>query len=153
MRKLSNLTKSGLNSFNVSGLLEEHLSNISNGKLKIEYSVDNFDEMLLHKVTKEAYADSVIGIGVNRASRKVFEEKIRDRLMITVLSDREQVESINYRLLFDALESYELMNNVNLGLENNEIIDLCYETLTNNYDLDLDFVGLNKISNYVGIMV
>ena len=153
MRKLSNLTKSGLNSFNVSGLLEEHLSNISNGKLKIEYSVDNFDEMLLQKVTKEAYADSVIGIGVKRASRKVFEAKIRDRLMLTVLSDREQVESINYRLLFDALESYELMNNVNLGLENNEIIDLCYETLTNNYDLDLDFVGLNKISNYIGVMV
>lgn len=153
MRKLSNLTKSGLNSFNVSGLLEEHLSNISNGKLKIEYSVDNFDEMLLKKVTKEAYADSIIGVNRNMASRKVFEDKIRDRLMLTVLSDREQVESINYRLLFDALESYELMNNVNLGLENNEIIDLCYETLTNNYDLDLDFVGLNKISNYIGVMV
>lgn len=153
MRKISNLTKSGLNSFNVSGVLEEHLSNLSNGKLKIEYSVDNFDDMLLQKVTKEAYADSVIGVNRNMASRKVFEDKIRDRLMLTVLSDQEQVESINYRLLFDALESYELMNNINLGLENNELIDLCYETLTNNYDLDIDFVGLNKISNYVGVMV
>lgn len=135
-----------INSEELTSILSGHLK--SSNQLLLTMEVTDFDTEFLKELVHDSYELFIEGNG----KKQVFEDLVKKRLTLDLM-DQEVVNDFRYNVLLDALTNYELSNNVQLNLENNEVLNEGYSLLVNNYGLVLDFTGLNKLSSLVGLNV
>lgn len=130
----------------LTSILNEHLK--SSKQLLLTLEVTDLDTEFLTGLVHDSYEVFIEGTG----KRQTFEDLLKKRLTLDIM-DQEVVTDFRYNILVDALTNYELSNNVQLNLENNELLSEGYTLLVTEYGLSFDFTGLNKLSSLVGLNV